>query len=73
MVHGKARVRCYTRAVTVGPECFPTIVEPASRLKASSLLIDGEAVICRQDGLSDFHALRSRRRDHQAMLFAFGL
>jgi hypothetical protein len=30
-------------------------------------------VICRQDGLSDFHALRSRRRNHEAMLFAFDL
>jgi ATP-dependent DNA ligase len=45
----------------------------ASRLKASSLLINGKAVICREDGLSDFHALRSRRRDHEAMLFAFEL
>ena len=28
-------------------------------------------VIVRHDGLSDFNALRYRRRDHDAMLFAF--
>jgi len=30
-------------------------------------------VICRSDGLSDFDAPRSRRRDHEAVLFAFDL
>ena len=50
----------------------PAIVE-AARPKAQSFLIDGKAVICRDDGLSDFNALRSRRRNHDAMLFAFDL
>ena len=40
---------------------------------ASSFLIDGEAVIARDDGTPDFHALRSRRRGHEAVLFAFVL
>jgi bifunctional non-homologous end joining protein LigD len=30
-------------------------------------------VVCRDDGLSDFKALHSRRRDHDAVLFAFDL
>jgi bifunctional non-homologous end joining protein LigD len=30
-------------------------------------------VIARDDGLPDFHALRSRRRGHEAVLFAFDL
>jgi bifunctional non-homologous end joining protein LigD len=30
-------------------------------------------VVCRDDGLSDFDALRSGRRDHDAVLFAFDL
>ena len=34
---------------------------------------DGEAVIARDDGTPDFHALRSRRRGHEAVLFAFDL
>ena len=36
-------------------------------------LIDGEAVVCRHDGLSDFTALRSRRRDRYVTLIAFDL
>jgi bifunctional non-homologous end joining protein LigD len=36
-------------------------------------VIDGEAVIARDDGTPDFHALRSKRRGHEAMLFAFDL
>jgi ATP-dependent DNA ligase len=33
-------------------------------------LIDGEAVIARNDGTPDFHALRSQRREHEAVLLA---
>lgn len=68
-----SRVRCFTRGGYDWADRFPAIVEAASRLRASSFLIDGEAVICRDDGLSDFNALRSRRRDHEAVLFAFDL
>jgi bifunctional non-homologous end joining protein LigD len=41
--------------------------------KAQSLLIDGEAVIAREDGTPDFHALRGQRRGHEAVLYAFDL
>ena len=34
---------------------------------------DGEAVIARDDGTPDFHALRSKRRGHEVVLFAFDL
>jgi bifunctional non-homologous end joining protein LigD len=36
-------------------------------------LVDGEAVIARDDGTPDFHARRSKRRGHEAVLFAFDL
>jgi bifunctional non-homologous end joining protein LigD len=52
---------------------FPAILQAASRIKAQSFLIDGEAVMCRDDGLTDFEALRSRRRDRDVVLFAFDL
>src|SRR6478672_1644300 len=52
---------------------FPAIVDAARRVKASSFLIDGEAVIARDDGMPDFRALRSQRRGHEAVLFAFDL
>ena len=44
-----------------------------SASRRTSFLIDGEAVIARDDGTPDFHALRSRRRGYEAMLFAFDL
>lgn len=52
---------------------FPAIVEAARRLCAQSFLIDGEAIICRPDGISDFAALRIGRRAHEVTLAAFDL
>ena len=68
-----ARVRCFTRNGHDWADRFPAIVDAALRIKASSFLIDGEAVIARDDGTPDFHALRSRRRGHEAVLYAFDL
>jgi bifunctional non-homologous end joining protein LigD len=67
------RVRCFTKRGHDWADRFPAIVDAALRIKATSFLIDGEAVIARDDGLPDFHALRSKRRGHEAMLFAFDL
>ena len=67
------RMRCFTRGGHDWADRFPTIVEAANRLKAQSFMIDGEAVICRPDGLSDFNALRSRARGHEVTLVAFDL
>ena len=68
-----ARVRCFTRNGHDWADRFPAIVDAALRIKASSFLIDGEAVIARDDGTPDFHALRGRRRGHEAVLYAFDL
>ena len=68
-----SRVRLFTRGGHDWADRFPRIVEAASRLRAQSFLIDGEAVICRDDGHSDFDALRSRRHDHEVTLIAFDL
>src|SRR5882757_1736457 len=67
------RVRCFTRNGHDWADRFPAIVEAANRIKATSFLIDGEAVIARDDGTPDFHALRTKRRGHEAVLFAFDL
>ena len=53
-----ARVRCFTRNGYDWADRFPAIVDAALRIKASPLLIDGEAMIARDDGTPDFHALR---------------
>ena len=66
-----ARVRCFTRNGHDWADRFPAIVDAASRIKAQSFLIDGEAMIARDDGTPDFRALRSRGRE--AMLVAFDL
>ena len=68
-----ARVRCFTRNGHDWADRFPAIVDAALRLKAQSFLIDGEVVIARDDGTPDFHALRSKRRGHEAVLYAFDL
>ena len=68
-----SRVRCFTRNGNDWSDRFPAIVETASHLRATSFLIDGEAVIVRDDGMPDFHALRSQHRGHEAVLVAFDL
>ena len=69
-----ARVRCFTKGGHDWADRFPAIVEAAQRLiRAQSFLIDGEAVIVGDDGTPDFHALRSQRRGHEVVLFAFDL
>ena len=67
------RVHCFTRNGHDWADRFPAIVDAALRINAHSFLIDGEAVIPREDGTSDFHALRSKQRGQEAMLFAFDL
>jgi ATP-dependent DNA ligase len=67
------KVRCFTRNGHDWSSRFPAMVEAALRIKASSFLMDGEAVIARDDGTSDFRALRSRRTAHEAVLYAFDL
>jgi bifunctional non-homologous end joining protein LigD len=48
-----ARVRCFTRNGHDWADRFPAIVDATRRLRARSFLIDGEAVVCRSDGLSE--------------------
>ena len=68
-----ARVRCYTKNGHDWSDRFPSIVAAAHRIRASSFLLDGEAVIPREDGMPDFNALRSQGRNHEALLYAFDL
>lgn len=67
------RVRIFTRRGADWSHRFPKIVEAVSWLRASSMILDGEGVICGQDGVSDFNALHSKERDDEVMLYAFDL
>ena len=63
-----SRVRCFICNGRDWADRFLAIVDAAHSIKASSFLIDGEAVITSDDATPDFHALRSRpsgrRRTH---------
>jgi ATP-dependent DNA ligase len=52
---------------------FPIIAEAVRSLSADEALIDGEAVVLRKDGRSDFGALMTKRGGAQASLVAFDL
>ena len=67
------RVKLYSRPGNDLTRRFPLIVEALARLRASSCIIDGEAVACGDDGISSFTLLRPRRRDDQVFLYVFDL
>jgi hypothetical protein len=48
-------------------------VSAALKLPERHFVIDGQVVVLRQDGTSDFDALASRKHDKRAMLYAFDL
>jgi ATP-dependent DNA ligase len=66
-------VRIRTRRGYDWTERFPRIIEAASRLRATSFVIDGEGAILRPDGVSDFDKLHSRRHDGEVQLLGFDL
>jgi ATP-dependent DNA ligase len=51
---------------------YPLIVDAALRIsRATSFVIDGEAVLLGVDGFSDFNGLHSRRHNDAVRLYAF--
>ena len=67
------RVRLFTRHGTVFTDRFPLITAALESLPVRSCLLDGEAVVVDERGLSVFDVLRYRIRDHAAVLCAFDL
>jgi bifunctional non-homologous end joining protein LigD len=49
------------------------IVEALAKLRARSCIIDGEAVVCRDDGLTVFDLVRHWANGGSAFLYAFDL
>lgn len=68
-------VRAFTMNGHDWTERYPNLVEVAAKLKCRSAILDGEAIVQREDGLSDFHALRSALSSapHRVTYFAFDL
>jgi bifunctional non-homologous end joining protein LigD len=66
-------VRIYTRRGADSTERFPRIVEAALRIRAKSFYLDGEGVVCRDDGVAVFDKLHSKAFDHDCFLYGFDL
>ncbi len=66
-------VRLFTRNGYDFTARFPKIVDAVASLLVRSCVVDGEAIVVDERGLSVFDALRYRLRDHAAVLCAFDL
>ena len=64
------RVRLYSRAGNDLTARFPLIVAALGGLRSRSVIIDGEAVACDEDGISNFDRLRHRH--HEGSVHARG-
>src|SRR5262245_57174902 len=53
--------------------CFPPIARALTHLRCRSCIIDGEAVICDDNGVASFDRIRYRRNDGDVFLYAFDL
>jgi len=67
------RVTLWTRHGTDFTDRLPRIAEAVPSLPVEGALIDGEAVVFRPDGHSDFAALRTKRGAERAAFVAFDL
>jgi bifunctional non-homologous end joining protein LigD len=67
------RVRTYTRRGYNWSHRFPLIAHAMTRLRVRSVILDGEAVVCDHNGLSNFDKLHSQSYNDQVVLFAFNL
>jgi ATP-dependent DNA ligase len=67
------RVRLLTMNGYDFTDRYPWIVEAARKIRRTSFVIDGEAVVLGIDGVSDFDALWSQRHDEEVQLCAFDI
>jgi bifunctional non-homologous end joining protein LigD len=70
------QVRVFSRQDKDCTDRVPLIAEALQALRVKSVTIDGEGVVCRRDGVSDFDRLRAsvgRLGSRDAFLYAFDL
>jgi bifunctional non-homologous end joining protein LigD len=58
---------------TLGTERYPAIAAAATKLRAKSFTLGGEAVVTGEEGVAVFDVLHRRHRAADAMLYAFDL
>ena len=66
-------VRLYSKQGNDYSRRYPLIVDAISRMRVSSLVLDGEAMCFGEDGSHDFDALWDNSRDETVTLCAFDL
>jgi bifunctional non-homologous end joining protein LigD len=70
------RVRVFSRNGRDWTDRMPLVAEALARLRVKSVTLDGEGVVCRPDGVTDFDKLRAavgRLGSRDAFLYAFDL
>ena len=67
------RVRIYSRRGADFTERFPRIVDAVMKLKLRSVLLDGEGIICDDNGLAQFDLVHFKRNDAEVKLCAFDI
>jgi bifunctional non-homologous end joining protein LigD len=70
------RVRVFSRRGNDYTDRVPRIAKALARLRVKSVTLDGEGVVCREDGISDFDKFRAavgRLGSRDAFLYAFDL
>lgn len=68
----QGHARLFTRRGYDWSERYPLIAAAAASLTVDAT-IDGEAVVCDRDGIANLEALRNRKNDRSAILYAFDL
>jgi len=66
-------VRLFTRRGYDWTGRYPAIASAAAKIRAQSFTLDGEAVVCREDGVAIFDALHRHGTVRAAILQAFDL
>ena len=67
------RVRLYSRPGNDLTDHFSLIVAAIARPRSRSVILDGEAVACDENGVPSFDRLRHRRHDASVFLYTFDL
>src|SRR4051812_21298046 len=67
------RVRLFTRNGHDWSDRYPLITEAALRIRSTSFVLDGEAVLLGIDGRSDFDGLHSRKHNDEVQFYTFDM
>jgi ATP-dependent DNA ligase len=66
-------IRIYSRRGADFTGRYPLLVAAARRLRATSVLLDGEGIVYDQNGMPDFNLIHKKEYDREVSLVAFDL